>query len=77
MTDNHPTRIVELECQECGVKKSLKVAKIDAKMGNTIGYWCADLNGPAMHGCGHVTTHKVSHIYGEPASSKLRELNYE
>jgi len=77
MTDEHPTRIVGLECTQCGAKRSLKVAKQDAKIDNTIKYYCEDLDGPAGIGCGDMATQRVDHIYGEPAASRLRELNYK
>jgi hypothetical protein len=77
MTDNYPTRIVGLECTECGAKTSLKVDEKDAELQNRISYICRDLDGPAGIGCGEVVEHIINHIYGEPAASKLRELNYD
>lgn len=74
MTDNNPTKIVGLECVQCGQKKTLEVDKRDARISNEIRYICKHLDGPAGLGCGEMTTHKVDHIYGEPAASKLREL---
>lgn len=76
MTDKHPTRIVGLECTVCGSKKSLKVAESDAELQNNIEYVCKDLEELTGKGCGEMQTHTVDHIYGEPAASRLRELNY-
>ena len=73
---NKKTRIVGLECTECGKKTALKVAEKDAELQNRISYICDDLDGPSDKGCGEVTDQIVNHIYGEPAASKLRELNY-
>lgn len=71
------TKIVGLQCKECGRKISMKVAKADAELQNTIKYLCKDLDGPTERGCGKLTTQVVDHIYGEPAASRLRELKYE
>lgn len=73
---NKETKIVGLECEQCGQKKSLKVDKKDARIQDKIRYICKHLDGPSDRGCGEMTTHTVVHIYGEPATSRLRELNY-
>jgi len=70
------TKIVGLECKVCGSKKSLKVDRGDAELQNEISYICKGLDGPSGIGCGQMRTHTVDHIYGEPAASRLRELNY-
>jgi len=70
------TKIVGIECTECGQKKTLKVAEKDAELQNRINYLCRDMDGPDGLGCGKVAEHIVGHIYGEPAASRLRELNY-
>ena len=70
------TKIVGLECKECGFKQVMKVDETDAKLQNKIGYVCPNMDGPTEWGCGEFRGHVVSHIYGEPAASKLRGLKY-
>jgi hypothetical protein len=77
MSNHHPTRIVGLECTECGQETTLKVAKEDAEMQNRINYLCESKGSASEKGCGRVRTQIINHIYGEPAASRLRELNYE
>jgi hypothetical protein len=74
---NKRTKIVGLECIECGQQITLKVAEKDAVLQNTINYICESKGSATEKGCGRVRTQIIKHIYGEPASSRLRELNYE
>lgn len=74
MTGKYPTRIVGLECTQCGARWTLEVAEADAELQNRIGYVCRELDGPGDMGCGEFTSQIVTHIYGEPAASRLREM---
>jgi hypothetical protein len=76
MTDTHPTRIVGLECTECGQETTLKVAEADAELQNEIGYVCESKGSASDKGCDEFRTQTINHIYGEPAASRIRELNY-
>ena len=76
MTQQHPTTIVGLECTQCGATQTLKVAEGDAELQNRIGYACPERDGPTEKGCGAFTDQIINHIYGEPAASRLRELQY-
>jgi hypothetical protein len=73
----HRTKMVGIECVECGQKITLKVAAEDAVLQNTINYLCESKGTASDKGCGRVRTQIINHIYGEPAASRLRELKYE
>jgi hypothetical protein len=77
MTENHPTRIVGLECVECCQETTLKVAAADAELQSEIGYLCESKGSASDKGCDEFRTQTITHIYGEPAASRLRELKYE
>jgi hypothetical protein len=73
---NKKTKIVGIECAECGQKQTLKVAEEDAKEEFTIGYVCESKGDASEKGCDEFRTQIINHIYGEPAASRIRELNY-